>query len=322
MERGDGAREVDRGTGRVDEGPLPASVERLVDRYDRIIPERGRYVWVWLAETLPTFRLSSVAPRHRRRADEGRLLVSVFVTALNDLSDRREGDTAFETAAGIPEGRVDPAEANDPGVRLAGDAWDAVVGRLEGAPRFDAYLDSLRLSLRWTARGQRHAAWSAEHPAETTYEECLLEQSPTMCMDALATVDLMYSPTFDPREEAAVREAIGLAEPLGRIGNWLTTWERELEEGDLANGIVVKAVEDGAVSPEAVRRARVEPTVRPAFRRRVREAGVELAVDSDWRRRYDRALARDWDVETVDLDAFLAAMAGVRSRHEASRGRK
>lgn len=308
--------------GSVRERSLPASVERLVERYDRIVPERGRYVWTWLDETLPTFRLSSVAPDHRRRADEGRLLVSVYVTALNDLSDRREDQAAFETASGIPDGGADGAEADDPAVRLAGDAWDAVVDRLEGAPRFDTYLDALLLDLRSTARAQRHAAWSGEHPAKTTYEECLHEQASTMCMDALATVDLMCSPTFDPDEEWAVREAVGLAEPLGRIGNWLTTWERELAEGDLANGIVVKAVEDGVLTVEEVRRARAEPPERPAFRRRVRAGGVERAVTRDWQRRFDRAVAHQWNTRTVDLDAFLGSMVGVRHRHEASRGRK
>ncbi|WP_313691624.1 hypothetical protein [Halorarum halobium] len=324
MEPSDGVpeRERERAVADLGAGSLPASVERLVGRYDRIIPERGRYVWDWLADTLPTFRLGSVVPEHEARADEARLLVSVFVTTLNDLSDRREDDDAFETAALIPQGEFDAATAADPAVELAADAWDALLDRLEGAPRFDTHLATLRRDLAWTVRAQRHAAWSARRPAETTYEECLQEQAPTMCMDALATVDLMCSPTFDPTEERAVREAVALVEPLGRIGNWLTTWERELEEGDLANGIVVKGVEDGVVSPEAVRRASAEPTVRPAFRRRIREAGVELAVEEDWRRRYERALGHEWETGTVDLDSFVAAMDDVRRRHDASRGKK
>ncbi|QLG63614.1 terpene synthase family protein [Halorarum salinum] len=304
------------------ERSLPADVERLVERYLETVPERGRYVWGWLDDALPTFRLSSVPPSLTEPADEARLLLLVYVTALNDLADRREDDAAFEAAAAVPRRDREPSAGSDPAVRVAADAWTALLDHLEGAPRADARLDTLVRDVRWACAGLRHGAHAAANPAAVTYEECLHAQAPTMCMDPLATVDLTYSPTFDPTEEPAVREAVALAESVARVGNWLTTWERELAEGDLANGVVVKAVEDGVVTPEAARAARTDPSTRPSFRDRIVDRGVERAVARDWRRRFRRVTGASWSVDTVDLEGYVSAMAGIRRRQDAGRGRK
>lgn len=304
------------------ERSLPTSVDRLVDSYLDAVPERGLYIWGWLDDVLPAFRLSSVPPSLAEPADEARLLLLVYVTALNDLADRREGDAAFEAAAAVPREGGEPTTAVDPAVRVAADAWSKLLEHFDGAPRVAAYLDTLVRDVRWTCAGLRHSARAAADPGAVTYEECLHEQAPTMCMDPLATVDLAYSPTFDPAEEPAVREAVAVAEPVARVGNWLTTWERELAEGDLANGVVVKAVEDGVVSPDAVHRARTDPSTRPSFRDRIVDGGVEHAVARDWRRRFERATAVTWSADGVDLDGYVSAMAGIRRRQDAGRGRK
>ncbi|ESP89339.1 terpene synthase family protein [Candidatus Halobonum tyrrellensis] len=303
---------------------LPRSVERLVDIYDDALGCRDRYIWGWLDATLPTFGLDCVPPDRRELTNEGRLLVSLYVTILNDLSDRRDDHTAFEAAARVPaDGRPETgSDADDPAVRLAAAAWETLLTRLSDAPRFEAYRETLEANLAATADAQRHTARTADDPTHADYEECLAEQSPTMCMDALATVDLICSPGFDPADEPAVREAVRAVEPLGRIGNWLTTWERELAEGDLANGVVVRAVESGAVSPAQVERARTDPEFRPTFRDLVHGSGVERAIGRDWRRRFRRANETDWDADSVDLDTYVAAMDTVRTHHDASHGYK
>lgn len=310
--------------GEVRSRELPQSVERLVDRYEAIFDSRDRYMWGWLDAVLPEFRLDSVPERYRTLADEGRLLVCVYVTALNDLSDRRADDTAFEAAARIPlEGPPEPGSPIDePGVQLAASAWMTLRERLDDAPNADRYLPRLRENLAATARAQRHSAHIAAHPGDADYEECLTAQSPTMGMDALATVDLICSPGFDPTDEPELRAAIRAIEPLGRIGNWLTTWERELAEGDLANGVVVRAVEENVVSPSDVVRARLDPRVRSAFADRIREANVERLIARDRERRYRYASNRGWEADSVDLDAYVEAMTTVWDFHKASYGYK
>ncbi|ESP90073.1 hypothetical protein [Candidatus Halobonum tyrrellensis] len=303
---------------------LPPVVERLVEDYRSAFACRDRYMWGWLDAVLPEFRLDSVPGRYEDVADEGRLLVSVYVTALNDLSDRRSDYTAFEAAARVPrEGPPEPGSpADEPAVRVAADAWAALVDRLADAPNFEYYRATLHEALAGSAEAQRHSVAVADDPESADYDECLRAQSSTMCMDALATVDLICSPGVDPNDEPELREAIELVEPLGRIGNWLTTWERELSEGDLANGVVVRAVDDGVVSSSDVFRARDDPSYRPLFAERIREASVERTIGRERARRLERACEREWETTSIDLDGFVRAMETVWSYHEASAGHK
>ena len=303
---------------------VPHTVERFVDRYETAFGCRDRYMWGWLDAVLPHFQLDSVPAEYTDLAHEGRLLVSVYVTALNDLSDRRSDYTAFEAAAAIPfEGPPERGSPTDePAVRLAADAWDTLLDRLRDAPNFEYYCATLRENLADSADAQRHSVQVADKPVKADYGECLTAQSSTMCMDALATVDLICSPEFDPNDEPELREAIEMVEPLGRIGNWLTTWERELGEGDFANGVVIRAIEEDAVSPSDVIRARNDPGFRPLFADAIREAGIERQIDREREARFKGACDRKWEAESVDLNRFVWAMETVWSYHEASYGYK
>src|SRR2546421_8332440 len=63
-----------------------------------------------------------------------------------------------------------------------------------------------------------------------------------------ATVDLMCSPQFDRNELGLLRDAIWHAQFMGRIGNLVTTWERELPDGDYTSGIYARALTTGDIT--------------------------------------------------------------------------
>ncbi len=41
---------------------------------------------------------------------------------------------------------------------------------------------------------------------------------------------------------------------MARIGNWITTWKRELKEGDLSSGVFAYAVSKNVVNSEELKK--------------------------------------------------------------------
>jgi hypothetical protein len=59
---------------------------------------------------------------------------------------------------------------------------------------------------------------------------------------SFSTVDLMCAPEFPRRELGPLREAMWHAQWMARIGNLVTTWQREIDDGDYTSGVFARAV--------------------------------------------------------------------------------
>jgi hypothetical protein len=138
-----------------------------------------------------------------------------------------------------------------------------------------------------------------------------------MVMFPYADVDLMFAPTFEMAEFGAVRDLLWDLQEMARIGNWLTTWERELVEDDYTAGVVVFALEEGIVTPDELGETEVTDIVA-----RIRAHDVEDLFRERWADRYRTVSERQFDADSVDLDALVSGMETVYEYHVASRGLK
>jgi len=136
-----------------------------------------------------------------------------------------------------------------------------------------------------------------------------------------ADVDLLHSPGFDRSELSDLRELLWRAQKMARIGNWVTTWRREFEEGDLGSGVVPWAIREGIASEEefaALATGRGDPESLAAA---LRENDVRAAfLDRWWELR--REVERDVEMESFDVETFLEGMEGVAVYHLATAGVK
>ena len=69
-----------------------------------------------------------------------------------------------------------------------------------------------------------------------------------MGMVASSTLDLMRLPSLDLSEIGKCREIFYMAQRMGRIANVLTTYQREIQEGDVSNEIVHRLSTDRSLN--------------------------------------------------------------------------
>ncbi|MGA9401836.1 hypothetical protein [Haladaptatus sp.] len=141
-----------------------------------------------------------------------------------------------------------------------------------------------------------------------------------MLMFPYANVDLMYSPSFDTADLGSLRSVIWNLQRMARIGNWTTTWERELREGDYTAGPIVYALQEKIISPSDL-----DPADEDAIEwvtKLIEENDVEDRFLTDWDERYAEVTERDEQADSVDLGAFAEGMKTVLSYQIAARGRK
>ncbi|EMA64934.1 hypothetical protein [Halorubrum kocurii] len=304
---------------------LPAAVQEAADRYDQVIGDRDRFLWKWIHNLFDEFTLSSVALDAADTVREQKTLLTIFVTTMDDLAEMKGDSATFNRARRIPfepnprEGDA-PDDVDQEAVEFLAELWSEIAGGLEEAPRYAEFADLFEYDVRQTINAMDYSRVLNDNPRGANRAEAERFDAYNMAMFPYACMDLMYSHSFERRELGALRSLLCELQQMARIGNWLTTWERELLEGDVSSGILVCALRRNVITQAEVS----EPDEATAERLidRIKSHGIESEFTREWEIRCRAARKRTAEVDSVDADAFVNGLETVMNHHLASDGYK
>ena len=299
---------------------LPEPVATLADDYDRQFGDRDRFLWRWIYSLFPEFTLSSVSSEHEHHVRVQKTVLTMYVTVLDDLIEHHDDSRTFDEARRLVR---DPANV-DP-ERAAVDAeqfafierlWQTFEDGVADAPRHSEFADIFEYDIRQTTNAMEYSAVVNRHPHMANLSGAKQYGAHNMVMFPYADVDLMYSPTFEFDDFGPLRDLLWDLQEMARIGNWLTTWEREIHEGDYTAGIVVLALQEGLVTPAELRESG------GAVIETIKANDIEQRFHDRWADRYEAVRTREYDASSVDFDALVGGMETVFDYHLESRGHK
>lgn len=307
------------------EHDLPPAVNTLVDEYQSIQDARPPFMWKWVHHLAPQNTLPVVADRFRDRVPIDKTLTILFVTLLDDRLEKRGDRTTFAELAKIPElGQgADPDRdgVNGEYVRFTQKVWETLIERIEDAPRYAEYLDLFRFDVKRAIMAIEYSDLTIRDPSLATMDDLERIESHNMVMFAYADIDLMHAEADHRSDLADIREIVWIAQQMARIGNWVSTWERELAEGDWSAGPLVHALNGGVVTQTELREAATDDHTRETVTERVREAGIEDEFLARWERRYYE-LQRRAEQSPLDFEGYIDGTQEVLRYHLASTGLK
>ena len=312
---------------RVEQEPLPPVVSELIDIYDERLGYRdSEFLLKWLHVVFQFFTLSSVDEAYAEECRTVRTLASMYVMLIDDLGERHDDDITLAQAAKLPF----PSESVDRDIdgidhdylEVTEAVWEALEPRLKAAPRYDELAALFRYDMRQVIHAIRYSALLNDHPEIANMSEVRALGAHNMMMLAYADIDIAFSPEFDRAELGSVRSLLLELQQMARIGNWVTTWERELDEGDVSAGVFVTAVENGILSPQELRAASTDRDAREEIRARIDAAHVEEALIEQWQQRCEALRSNEPTIDSIDVDGLIEGMERVMAYHLASRGLK
>lgn len=300
----------------------PEELIPWIDRY-RTVASRGEFLWSWVLRGLELTTLSCVAPGARTSVVVAKTLSVMVDVLLDDLADEGDDSAALERAlalCSVREPRRAPRDTTPPDGPYLGyvaEVWTETMSRLRAMPRFDAFADILEFDYAQLFNTMRYAALLRRSPEARCLLENELHQPANMHIVLNATIDLMASPRFDVAELGLAREVFVRVERMGRIGNEISTWERELATGDYSSGIFSYALREGIITPaqlrlgdgDSLRRTLVAHNVEDYFLRRWRTLRAEVAAFAT-------------RLTTIDVRTLVGGFDELLELDLASRGRK
>ncbi|AWB27153.1 hypothetical protein [Halococcoides cellulosivorans] len=301
----------------IEETSLPAAVERIFDGLD--VGGRRPFVWQWIYYVCGDVLTLPEVPADRRDAvQETRFFAAAFTTLVDDIAERDGDGRAFWELARAtmpgqsPDERV-LSEASD-AVRAAERALTGFLERFEAAPNGPALRAPVSFDLRASLVAMDHARVAAESPGLYNRADGWAYETTAIGALPFFHVDLAYGPSIDAAEYRRFRELVTECERLWRIGNWVTTWRRELAEGDFSAAIFREAIRHGVVEYAELLAADGDDE-RRAIADRIAASGIPAGFARDFRERRDRLREAEHGLSTYDPAGPIDAMEALVRTH-------
>lgn len=304
---------------------LPPELSELAAEYDAQIGIRDEYLWKWMAQLLPSFQLPCVPAEHVDAANRQKLLLTMYITTVDDIVEYSGDKETFEEARKIPfpYRTVDSSSSfvDSKTLVFAARVWKRLEKQLTDAPRYDEFEDIFHFDIRQALNAMEYSLLVSRYPAIANETGTDHYDSHNMVMFGYSDIDLMYAPDFDLDDLSTLRSTLWKTQRLARIGNWLTTWERELHEGDYSSGVVVTAIKEGIIDVNELAEGLSSSEI-STITDRVKESEIEERLYNEWDRTYTRLLETAFETESIDLNEFIRGMETVFEYHINSKGSK
>lgn len=306
---------------RVRNHTLPERSVRLIESYEEVVGDRDRFLWKWAHHLFPKFTLSCTAPEYVEKVQNAKLEGLMFVSILDDVAEMHNDRTTFEEAAKIPFDHqpvnYDRDTVDREVLAFASDVWDEFSPTIQQGPQAADFEEIVRFDLKQILNAMEYSYLANHNLAVLNRSELQTYDAHNMMLFGFADIDLVYSPTFERHELSTLRQVIERAQRMVRIGNWITTWERELSEGDFTSGIVAYALERDVVSADDLRASRNDARVKDSetIIRTIRDHGIEDVFLRQWHEELAAAREFEGEFDSVDVETYLDGIETVMEYH-------
>jgi hypothetical protein len=300
---------------------LGDNLQPWVEGYAKV-GHRNPFLWNWCRRGVEITMLSCVEPSLEDAVCDTRVLGIMLDVLLDDIADHQKDLAFLEQLLGVMETGVRPdagafAPHRQAYAAFTMDIWDEIQRRIRQFPRYQEFAELLRFDYRQLFNVMRYSRLLNEYPEMFNLVEHDLYTPHNMHMMISGTMDLMCSPAFDRAELAILREVVWRAQCMGRIGNLVTTWQREIGENDFTSGVFARAITSGDLSVSDLwsgNRAYLESVIK-------RQEHEEFFLRR-WQSHRREILAMSARSRTVNFTKLVAGLQRLICLHLGSRGKK
>jgi transketolase C-terminal domain/subunit len=306
---------------RVRQRTLPAELAYWVQEYGKV-GHRHPFLWNWCLEGVTLTTLPCVDPELHESVCATKLLGVMLDVLLDDVADQSGPADYLEQVLKVPFAAQPPDFTSfSPEQQAYADTvrrvWGTIVARAEAYPRYAEFSELWCFDYLQLLNAMRYSHLINRDPRLLNLVEHDLYLPHNMHMMISSTLDLMCSRGFDRAELGRVREVVWHAQCMGRIGNLITTWERELGDRDFTSGVYAFAVREGLLTPQDLMDGDKE-----TLRQAIASHDCEAFFLGRWRAHRDQIVALASSIRSVDIPKLVAGLERLVELHLGSRGLK
>lgn len=294
-----------------------ADPRRWISLYNQV-GERDLYLWQWCLHGIEITTLPNVQEELFNEIVDLKLLSVIICVLFDDVADRSHDDQWLRELMNVVQSGSTSFQLDEQireHVEIAHELWQAYATRVRALPGYAELQSVWQFDIDQFLTSMRYSQMINQSPDLANPTEHDVYTPHNMLMVSFGTLDMMASDTVPVSERGAIREALWHAQAMGRVGNVLSTWQREIHEGDYSNGLVARALSQELITANQLHELSPAEAIEL-----LKELGLEQELHAKWerhRRISTRAAAR---IHTFDMTSVLHSHDRFLEMHLGSTG--
>jgi len=225
---------------------IPPEIQKWIKGYEKV-GIRGEFFWKFMYKASQIVSPFNIPNIYRGSITEIKFLIIIFTILLDDIADKKKNKKLLNELAKISFSRnyikLDKLNRREKKyLKFSIKLWCYIEQEIKKYPRYKEFKDIFNFDFSQVINAIKYSSLINQTPFLINKTEYWNYSSHTLHGMTYSSLDLMCSPKFDIRELGIVREIFWQTQKIARIGNCLSTWKRELKEGDLTSGVLAYAV--------------------------------------------------------------------------------
>ncbi len=226
---------------KIQETDLPSDIVDWANRYERV-GVRKDFIWAWLYEMFQVIQFPTVDSRYNSSLLKAKTLLTMHIVLLDDIADKTQEKRVFEEiyktsffAEFIDWNNLTKKEQDY--IRFDIEVWNEVKREIMRYPGYKNLEEIFYFDIDQVLNANRYSCLLNKNLHLINKSESWVYPCFNMAAFTYTDLDLMCSVGVNPGKIGLLREVIWNAQKMARIGNWLSTWEREIYEDDYTGGV-------------------------------------------------------------------------------------
>lgn len=226
---------------------LQGKIEKLVLKYETVSQIRDRRLFTnFLVNGYKMTTLSSVSSKKLDDVVFAKVCLGMIITLYDDLADNPQYynpkllRSLYLLNVGESTSHKPTLTQDDLAIYgLAQYLFLNLETSIKSFAHYSTLVEVLAFDIQHVFLANRYSELITANPSMRNMMESKTLGPYNMGMVAAGIIDLMASPFFDGSEMGQIREFLIKGQRLGRIGNLVSTYQREVKEGDITNEILI-----------------------------------------------------------------------------------
>ena len=223
---------------------LPAELQEWVKEYEKV-GDRDERVWIFTYKIIKEISYFIVCDKkYSESLNKIKFLFSMLVITIDDIADKEKSDKLLNELSELFFYKRKKTKKLDGVPMFVLRVFRCIEQEINKYPFFINFEKILYFEIVQIFNSMRFAILVNKHPFMMSRIDYWNYFPCTMQIMAHGILELMCANRkFEEKELKEIRDFFSVVQKMGRIGNWISTWEREIYENDFSSLFFVYAVD-------------------------------------------------------------------------------
>lgn len=283
---------------------IPPKLQIWVKEYEKV-GKRNEFTWKLYLYGIGKINYIFVPKNYRQSFQEAKFLVAMFIVLLDDVTDVNQNRKLLNELLKIPfmeeyiiTGKLNRKEKAY--LKFTIKVWHRIEKLVKEYPGYNRLKDIFKFDINqiMNAIEYDHLTHESHHLINKT--EFWLYPPHTMQFITGTVIDSLLLPISDFDKLSIIRKIGWEANKMSRIGNWLSTWEEEIENNDFSSGVFSSAIELNVLTIEDLTKNNASRIIA-----KIKKTNIENMLLKEWEECHWMIFNMKKEIKVINIPKLL-----------------